>query len=53
MEYYLAKERMKFCHLQLHGWKLGVLCLVKMSDRERQILYVIIYMWNLKNKTNK
>ena len=23
-----------------------------MSDRERQILYVITYMWNLKNKTN-
>ena len=22
------------------------------SDRERQILYDIIYMWNLKNKTN-
>ena len=21
------------------------------SDRERQILYEIIYMWNLKNKT--
>ena len=23
------------------------------SDRERHILYVIIYMWNLKNKTNE
>ena len=23
------------------------------SDRERQTLYVITYMWNLKNKTNK
>ena len=22
------------------------------SDRERQTLYVFIYMWNLKNKTN-
>ena len=23
-----------------------------MSDRERQTLYVITYMWNLKNKTH-
>ena len=23
------------------------------SGRERQILYVLTYMWNLKNKTNK
>ena len=23
------------------------------SDRERQIFYVITYMWNLKNKTNE
>ena len=27
--------------------------LIEMSDRERQILYVITYMWNLKNKTNE
>ena len=27
--------------------------LSEMSDRERQILYIITYMWNLKNKTNK
>ena len=24
-----------------------------MSDRKNQILYAIIYMWNLKNNTNK
>ena len=23
------------------------------SDRERQLLYVITYMWNLKNKANE
>ena len=28
-----------------------LLCLVK-SDRERQIFYVLSYMWNPKNKTN-
>ena len=27
--------------------------LSKMSERERQILYVVTYMWNLKNKTNE
>ena len=27
--------------------------LSEMSDRERQILYVITYPWTLKNKTNK
>ena len=27
--------------------------LSEMSDREKQILYVITYMWNLKNKTKK
>ena len=27
--------------------------LSEMSDRERQILYVFTYMWNLKDKQNK
>ena len=27
--------------------------LSKMSDRERQIHYVITYMWTLKNKTDE
>ena len=27
--------------------------LSKMSDRERQMLYVFTYMWNLKNKITK
>ena len=25
----------------------------EMSDRERQILYIFTYLWNIKNKTNK
>ena len=29
MEYYSAIKRMKFCHLQQHGWTWRVLCLVK------------------------
>ena len=42
---------MKFCHLQPCGWIWRVSGLVK-RDRERQILDVITYMWNLKNETN-
>ena len=26
MKYYSAKERMKFCHLQQHGWNLRAFC---------------------------
>jgi len=29
----------------------GIILSETKSDRERQILYEIIYMWNLKNKT--
>ena len=48
MEYYSdTKKKMKYCHLQLHGWTQRILYLVK-SDRERQMLYGINYMWNLK-----
>ena len=43
---------MKYRHLQQHGWTYRKLYLVK-SDRERQILYDITYMWNLKNNTNE
>ena len=38
-------KSMKFHHLQQHGWTWRVLCLWNKSGRERQILYVITYMW--------
>ena len=38
MEYYSAIKRMKFCHLQQHGWTWGAL-LSEIRQRERQILY--------------
>ena len=38
----------KVCHLQWHGWTWRVSC----WNRERQILYDIIYLWLLKNATN-
>ena len=47
MEYYSAIKRIKFCPLQHHRWTLALLWLVKLV-RERQILYDITYMWNLK-----
>lgn len=37
-------------HLQQHVWTLRVICLVKLSDRKRQILYVFTYVFNLKIK---
>ena len=44
------QKRMKSCYLQQHGWSLRV-SFWNTSDRERQILYDLNYMWNLKNKT--
>ena len=45
-------KRTIFCHLQQHGRIWRILCLVK-SVRERQILYDLTYMWNLKNNTDE
>ena len=51
MEYYLAikKNEMLFAttciDLEIIKWS--------NSDRERQVLYDITYMWNLKNDTNE
>ena len=52
VEYYSAIKRIKCYYLQPHGCTLEAIMLSEMSDRERQILYDITYMWNLKNKTN-
>ena len=46
---------MKFCHLQQHGWTWRISRLVK-GIRQRKInvyLYVITYMWKLKNPKTK
>ena len=40
---------MKFCHLQQYGWTQWVSRLVKQVRQTTEILY----MWNLKNKTNE
>ena len=40
----------QFCHLQQHGWTWRPLCQMKLVI-ERQILYDISYIWNLKNAT--
>lgn len=41
---------MKFYNLQKHGWTLTVLRLNK-SDKEKKILYDIIYVWNIEKKS--
>ena len=47
MEYYSAIKKNEILHVQQHGWTWRALCL-ETEVRERQILYVITYMWNLK-----
>ena len=45
---------MKFCHLQQQWMDLdgGYYAKCSKSGRERQILYEVPYMWNLKITTN-
>ena len=43
-------KRMKFCHLQPHGYLGGHYA--KWDKSEKQILYSSTYKWNLKNTTN-
>ena len=45
-------KSMKLQHLQQHDGLGGYYIWWNKSGRERQILYVITYMWNLKNKAN-
>ena len=43
---------MAWCHLQQHGGPRDYHTKWSKSERERQILYDIPYMWNLKYDTN-
>ena len=47
---YSSAIKMRFCHLRQHGWTFRVLA---KSNRERQILYDLIYLWNLKQQQQK
>ena len=53
MEYYPAIKKKEILPFSATWMDLEGIMLIEMSDRERQILYVITYMWNLKNKTNE
>ena len=54
MEYYSAiKNEWNFAICNNMDGPGGYYAKWNKSDRERQILYVITHMWNLKNKTNK
>ena len=50
MDYYSTMKGMKFCQFSPTRMDLEDYVEWNKSDRERQILYAIIYMWNLKNK---
>ena len=51
MEYYPAIKKNEILPFAATWMDLEIIILSK-SDRERQILYAIPYMWNLKNNTN-
>ena len=42
-------KRMKYCHLQSHGWSQKL----NKSVRERQIQYDFTHLWDLRNETDK
>ena len=52
MEYYSAIKKNEILPFAATWMDLEGIMLSEKSDRERQILYDITYMWNLKNTTN-
>ena len=53
MENYSAIKKNEILPFAATWMDLENIMLREMSDRERQILYDINYIWNLKNNTNK
>ena len=51
MEYYSGMKKNEILPFTTTWIDLQSIMLSEMSDRERQITYVTIYMWNLKKKT--
>ena len=52
VEYYSAIKRTKSCHLLQHRWSKGYHIKWNNLD-ERQMLYDLTYMWNVKTKPSK
>ena len=52
VEYYSAIKKNEILPYAAAWMDLEGIMLSEISDRERQILYDITYMWNLKNTTN-
>ena len=52
MEYYSAVKKNEILPFATSWMDLEGIMLNEMSDRERQTLYDITYMWNLKSATN-
>ena len=53
MEYYFTVEKNEILPFVTAWIELGDIMLSEISQTEKQILYVLTYMWNLKNKTNE
>ena len=54
MEYYTDTKKNEILPFATTWMNLEVLCLVNyVNKKERQILFVIPYMWNIKNKVNE
>ena len=53
VEYYSAIKKNEILPFAATWMDLEGIMLCEMSDRERQILYVFTYKWNLKNKTDE
>lgn len=49
MEYY-SIEKNRICHLQQHDGTGGHY--TKWNESDREILYDVVYMWNLKSTTD-
>ena len=49
----LSHEKNEIMYLQQHGWTQRLSYQMKSVRKERQILYDINYLWNLKNIKNE
>ena len=53
MEHHSAIKKNKIMSFAATWMDLEIIILSAISQTEKDILYVITYMWNLKNKTNE
>ena len=49
----LSHKKVKFCHLQQHGWTLRVLCYVEIRQRKTDTVSSHVYVESKKPKKNQ